>query len=56
MQKKNDDMQKYTYEFLKDKIITSNLFSLSNIILFFSFSCGRYLESLIQNWTKYLAE
>lgn len=32
MQKKIDDMQKYTYEFLKDKTISSDLFSLSNIL------------------------
>lgn len=31
MQKKIDDMQKYTYEFLKDKTISSDLF-LSNIL------------------------
>ena len=32
MQKDGVKMHKFTYEFLKDKTITSNLFSLSNII------------------------
>lgn len=32
MQKRNDDMHKFTYEFLKEKTVSSSLFSLSNII------------------------
>ena len=32
MQKVGKDMHKFTYEFLKDKAVTSDLFSLSNVI------------------------
>ena len=40
MQKKIDDMQKYTYEFLKDKTISSDLFYQISLLPLFIFLCS----------------